>query len=166
MRHGKNTTFSVKGIQIVVEYFKKNGHEVVCFLPDYLFNYEEINKKKRLNAMNMKETKAAQIPDNIALLHKLADLGIVIKTPPQDYDDSYCIQHAKAKNAFIVTNDKFRDFVDKQVGTPLKVKERKWIKDKSISFTFYTDSFMPNPDSPLFHLFPMKDYEVYPLDQL
>jgi hypothetical protein len=26
MRHGKNSFFSVKGIQIVVEYWQKNGH--------------------------------------------------------------------------------------------------------------------------------------------
>lgn len=26
MRHGKNQLFSVKGIQIVIEYWEKNGH--------------------------------------------------------------------------------------------------------------------------------------------
>ena len=50
MRHGKNTLFSVKGLQIVVEYWQKNGHQVVCFLPDYLFSYDQVNMKKRLMA--------------------------------------------------------------------------------------------------------------------
>lgn len=40
MRHGKNSLFSVQGIQIVIEFWHKNGHQVVCFLPDYLFNYD------------------------------------------------------------------------------------------------------------------------------
>ncbi len=66
-----------------------------------------------MNAMSMGETKVSQIPDNVALLHKLANLGYIIKTPPQDYDDSYCIQYAKKHQAFIVTNDQFRDFVEK-----------------------------------------------------
>lgn len=59
MRYGKNKEFKVKGIQIAVEYWKKNGHQVLCFLPDYLFNYEEVNQKKKLAAMNLKEVKAS-----------------------------------------------------------------------------------------------------------
>lgn len=86
--------------------------------------------------MNLKEVKASQIPDNVSLLHKLADKGYIIKTPPQDYDDSYCIQYAKKFNAFIVTNDKYRDYISKQESTPDKSKERKWINDHSISYTF------------------------------
>lgn len=63
--------------------------------------------------MNIREFKASQMPDNVSLLNKLADKGYIIKTPPQDYDDSYCIQYAKKFNAYIVTNDKFRDFIQK-----------------------------------------------------
>lgn len=113
MRHGGGKLFSVKGIQVVIEFWSKNGHQVVCFLPDYLFNYDQINLKKKLASMNIKEAKVSQIPDNIALLHALSDKGFIIKTPPQDYDDSYCIKYAKKFNAFIVTNDKFRDYITK-----------------------------------------------------
>ncbi len=95
MRHGKNSFFSVKGIQIVVEYWQKNGHEVVCFLPDYLFSYDQVALKKKLSNLNIKEYKASQMPDNVALLNTLAAKGFIVKTPPQDYDDSYCIQYAK-----------------------------------------------------------------------
>lgn len=159
MRHGKNRIFSVKGIQIAIEYFKANGHEVICFMPEYLFNYEEVNQKKRMNAMNIKETKASQIPDNMALLHKLANLGYVIKTPPQDYDDSYCIQYAKKHNAFIFTCDQFRDFIEKQPTKQLKSKEKKWVLEHSVSFAFFGDDMIPNPDSRLFDLNnPYKSY--------
>ena len=116
--------------------------------------------------MNMRETKASQLPDNVTQLHKLADQGLIIKTPPQDYDDSYCIQYAKKNNAFIVTNDKFRDYIDKQEGTPIKNKERKWVKDHSISYTFHGDQFLPNPDSQLFNQYPVEGYVCYPLDEL
>jgi hypothetical protein len=65
----------------VLEFWKKNGHNVVCFLPDYLFNYNEVNQKKKLNALNIKEIKPSQMPDNVNLLHKLANQGMIIKTP-------------------------------------------------------------------------------------
>ena len=34
--HGKSSKFSLKGIEIVIDYFKKRGHSnVVAFLPQY-----------------------------------------------------------------------------------------------------------------------------------
>lgn len=40
MKHGRDKLFSVKGIHIAVNYWHKNGHKVICFLPEYLFDYE------------------------------------------------------------------------------------------------------------------------------
>lgn len=62
--------------------------------------------------MGLKEVKASQIPDDVGMLNKLLQMDLLVKTPSQDYDDSYCIQYAKKLNAFIVTNDKFRDYID------------------------------------------------------
>ncbi|CDW86913.1 UNKNOWN [Stylonychia lemnae] len=166
MRHGGSKFFSVLGVQIVIEYWHKNGHQVVCFLPDYLFNYDQVNTKKKLASMNLKNVKVSQIPDNVSLLHSLADKGFIVKTPPQDYDDSYCIQYAKKFNAFIVTNDKFRDYILKQENNPDKSKERKWIKDHSISYTFNGNEFLPNPDSKIFVRYPYEDYHHFPLDKM
>jgi hypothetical protein len=105
------------------------------------------------------------MPDNVGLLNTLATKGFIVKTPPQDYDDSYCIQYAKRQNAFIVTNDKFRDFVLKSKDD--KVKEQRWIKDHSISFTFNTDEFLPNPDSKIFSRYaPYEGYKSYPLEDI
>ena len=148
-----------------MEYWQKNGHQVVCFLPDYLFSYDQVALKKKLSNLNIKEYKASQMPDNVGLLNTLATKGFIVKTPPQDYDDSYCIQYAKRQNAFIVTNDKFRDFVLKSKDD--KVKEQRWIKDHSISFTFNTDEFLPNPDSKIFSRFaPYEEYKSYPLEDI
>ena len=114
--------------------------------------------------------KASHIPDDVALLRKLRDEDFLISTPSQDYDDSYCIQYAKKMNAYMVTNDKFRDYIDqitknvlnpdgdssskkKQVGQTIVIDrsqiktEQKWIKSHSISYTFNKDEFLPNPDS-------------------
>ena len=113
MRHGKDRFFSTKGIQIAIQWWEKNGHKVICFLPEYLFNYEEVSKKKKLQTLGIKTSKAAQMPDSVTTLHKLASQGTMVKTPASDYDDSYCIQYARQSNAFIVTNDKYRDYLQK-----------------------------------------------------
>lgn len=41
--------------------------------------------------MGLKEVKPQKIPDDVILLNKLMDRDFLIKTPAQDYDDSYCI---------------------------------------------------------------------------
>ena len=64
----------------------------------------------------------------------MAEEGIMVKTPAQDYDDSYCIQYARQCDAFIVTNDKFRDYLKKietrsSSNLPEQLKaENAWIK--------------------------------------
>lgn len=40
MKHGRDKFFSTKGIHLAINYWIKNGHKVVCFLPEYLFDYE------------------------------------------------------------------------------------------------------------------------------
>ena len=40
MRHGADKLFSCRGIQVAVQYWVKNGHKVLCFLPEYLFDYQ------------------------------------------------------------------------------------------------------------------------------
>ena len=113
MRHGEDTKFSCKGIQIAVKYWEKNGHQVLCFLPEYLFDYRDVNNLKQQQKLGLKKVKASKLPDSVAVLHKLNERDLVVKTPAQDYDDSYCINYAREHNAFIVSNDKFRDYIQK-----------------------------------------------------
>lgn len=44
------------------------------------------------------QVKASRLPDDIPLLQELVDDGLLVATPPQDYDDSYCIKYAMARN--------------------------------------------------------------------
>ena len=112
MKHGKDKVFSVKGIQIAVNYWNKNGHRVVGFLPEYLFDYEEVANQKKMKDMGLKDVKPQKIPDDVILINKLKQNDFLISTPSQDYDDSYCIQYARKFNAYMVTNDKFRDYIE------------------------------------------------------
>ena len=112
MKHGRDKLFSTKGLHIAINYWMKNGHKVICFLPEYLFDYEQVNRliKEKQFGNKVKESK---IPDNVSFLCKMLELGLLVKTPSQDYDDSYSIQYARKFNAFMVTNDKFRDYLAK-----------------------------------------------------
>ena len=144
MRHGEQKgIYSTKGIQIAIEFFTKNGHKVISFLPDYLFKEKDPNKhgKKRV------------LPDNLSYLYGLVNKGLVVKSPPQDYDDSYCIQYAKTHDAFIVSNDMFRDYIDNIKEKVERETERNWRDVKCISYTFNGDEFLPNPDAPFFKQF-------------
>jgi hypothetical protein len=37
----------------------------------------------------------SRLPDNIQLINTLVEQGRLVLTPPHDYDDSYCIAHAR-----------------------------------------------------------------------
>ena len=63
-----------------------------------------------------------------------------------------------------MTNDKYRDFIGKQEGASEKSKERKWINDHSISYTFNSNEFLPNPDSKIFNKYAYEEYKHFPLD--
>ena len=41
--------------------------------------------------MGLKNIKVSKLPDSVATLNKMAEKGVMVKTPAQDYDDSYCI---------------------------------------------------------------------------
>lgn len=45
-----------------------------------------------------KKVRASRLPDDVQLLQRLVDDGLIVSTPPQDYDDSYCIKYAMARD--------------------------------------------------------------------
>ena len=145
MRHGEQKgIYSTKGIKIAIDFFTKNEHKVISFLPDYLFKEKDPLKhigKKRV------------LPDDLPYLYGLVSKGLVVKSPPQDYDDSYCIQYAKKHDAFIVSNDMFRDYIENIKDKTERETEKKWRDIKCISFTFSGDEFLPNPDAAFFKQF-------------
>ena len=145
MRHGEQKNiYSTKGIKIAIDFFTKNGHQVISFLPDYLFKEKDPFSK---------HSKKRVMPDDLAYLYGLVNKGLVVKSPPQDYDDSYCIQYAKKHDAFVVSNDLFRDYIDSIKDKTERETEKKWRDVKCISFTFVGDEFMPNPDAAFFKQF-------------
>ena len=81
MRHGVDVSFSCKGIRIAVNFWQKNGHSVICFLPEYLLNYAAVGKNKKLQELGIKSTKAQKLPDSVATLNELREKGVLVTTP-------------------------------------------------------------------------------------
>lgn len=67
---------------------------------------------RRLAILQIKEVRAAQVPDDVQLLNDLVSEGLVVGTPPQDYDDSYCLTYARKHDGFVVSNDLYRYRID------------------------------------------------------
>ena len=142
MRHGDHKVFSCAGLAICIEYWRKKGfRRIVAFVPSHLLSYERVGTQRKLVALGFKTRGEArtQIPDNVSLLLSLRDEGYVVATPPQDYDDSYCIRYAHKHGGYVVTNDRYRDCVQRGVG-------RRWLDTHLLTFAFVKDEFLPNPD--------------------
>ncbi|KAL3669530.1 hypothetical protein V7S43_004917 [Phytophthora oleae] len=144
MRHGKGKVFSCVGIELAVSYFQALGHRVVAFIPDYMLQSDEERAEREEQGEILT---AAKIPDDVALLERLVHKGVLIPTPPQDYDDSYSIQYAGLHNGYVVTNDLFRDHIVNMVGPrERKVAMRAWLRAHQISYSWVKNEFLPNPN--------------------
>lgn len=133
MRHG-NGKFSSKGIKYAIEYYLSKGYEVKAIIPEQYLNED---RGTRLKFKGGKDAKKA--PDSIAVLRDLDSQGFLIKTPPWDYDDSYCIGYARDKNGIIISNDRFWDHIEDDPSI------KAWIRTHTCSYTFAGDDFLPNP---------------------
>jgi hypothetical protein len=176
MKHGQHKLFSTRGIELAIAFFRNSflaspgsgassssssspRLTLLAFLPDYHLDYEYVGNKLRMRRIGM-HVEAAKVPDNIALLYAWRDEGLLVTTAAQDYDDTYTIEYARAKDAqghpvYVVSNDQYRDYVDKICATVTgsdahvaarRRKLKQWLQKHVISFTFVGDDFLPNPD--------------------
>lgn len=157
MRHGKKEgsmvcgkwvpkRFSCLGIKKAVEYYQSRGHKVVAFLPDFHLDFDIVAGQKRAASAGL-DWSPSRTPDNVEMLLKLQQEGVLVGCPSWDYDDSYTIKYAKAKDGCIITNDRYWDFIDKcQKAGENRALHVHWMRSHCISYTFVEDEFLPNPD--------------------
>lgn len=148
VRHGNKRTFSTLGIALAINYLAArflNRCRFTAFLPEYLLDAEKVAAKRRAHELGIKQAKFQELPDNVLYLQELEHDGILYTTPSQDYDDSYQIEYARRHGGVIVTNDLFRDAVDK-LKPHMRGALRVWMKSHLLSYTFVADEFCPNPD--------------------
>jgi len=113
MAHGKNKVFSSKGIKIVADHFKKNGHsKIVAFVPQF-------------------RKKSGQVVDR-AVLQELEEEGVVVFTPSREvdreritsYDDTFVLDYAAKHGGVVVTKDNYRDLAHSKPEWMEVVKKR------------------------------------------
>jgi len=103
---------------------------------------------KRRSALALgRDISAAKLPDNIALLERLVKEGRLVPTPPHDYDDSYALHYARLHDGYILSNDRYADFLEKSVAAGQRKRDvALWLKTHVISFAWFGDELMPNPE--------------------
>ena len=82
--------------------------------------------------------------DDASILRNLRTKGLVASVPSQDHDDDYWLQFAWQKDAYVVTNDRMKDHVEKYPGDDSEAFY-KWRDERVISYTFVGDDYFPNP---------------------
>ncbi|XXQ30571.1 RNase NYN domain-containing protein [Plasmodiophora brassicae] len=146
MKHGKDRSFSCKGLALAVHYFRARGLRVHAFVPENCIDYEKVANLKRLGRLEGWSTKASAMPDDVGLLRVHYATGTIIATPQGDYDDSYTIEHARRNSGIVISNDRFRDASQKQAVALESRVLAAWIRSNVCSFAFAGDQFIPNPD--------------------
>ncbi|XP_041982018.1 probable ribonuclease ZC3H12B isoform X2 [Aricia agestis] len=135
MSHGNKQTFSCRGIEICVDWFRARGHkDIIVFIPKW--------------------RKEATRPDNPVadrdVLERLERDRILVYTPSRlfggkrliCYDDRYILRLAADTDGIVVSNDNYRDLVTENP------EFRKVVEERLLMYSFVNDRFMP-PDDPL-----------------
>lgn len=153
LRHGKDMFFSVRGLEIARDFFQVRGHRVIGFVPTYVLDdrnwaakWSVIKKKLEAGVKPAKKDNYSKVPDDLKKLQELHMEGIICTTPGKDYSDSYTIEYAMKKGGIVVTNDMFRDAMEKPMDLEERRKKELWLHTHCMSFTFIGDDFLPNPD--------------------
>lgn len=148
MRFGQKGVFSTRGIAATMDYLSRrfDGRcRFAMFLPEYMLDSEKVAQKRRAHDLGIRQAKFQELPDDVSYLQQLESDSILVATPAQDYDDSYQIEYARRHGGVIVTNDMFRDAVEK-LKPHLRGALREWMRAHLLSFTFVGEEFIPNPD--------------------
>ena len=75
----------------------------------------------------------------------MAAEGLLIATPPGDYDDAYALAYARRHGGILVSNDRYNDAV--ATAPPGKRRDalRAWLRARVCTFAFAGAEFLPNP---------------------
>jgi hypothetical protein len=152
MRAGSGECFNVQGLMACVKHYQTRGFTVVALVPDHLLSARTVALHQQFTKDKV-AIKGARMPNDVALLQKLVDKRVVFLTPSGDYDDDYIIHYAiQRPGCCIVTNDKYRDFLDTLEDKRLASD---WLQSHLITYNFVGTNpsgattaaleFTPNP---------------------
>ena len=144
MAHGTHGTFSCRGIEIVVNWFKNRGHDdITVFVPSY----------------RKEQSRVDSAIEDQHILTELEKERILVFTPSRTvagkrvncHDDLYILNLAVEKpDAIIVSNDEYRDITSRnndKIDSEKALKYQEAIDCRRLKYSFAKDIFMP-PDDP------------------
>jgi len=109
--HGRSQNFSVRGIEMVVQYFIERGHNhVVAFLPQFRFN----------NPEHRETLKKMEIDGNITFTPSRKVDGKYISS----YDDRMILDYATEKGAIVISRDNYRDLYQENAHYHTTIEKR------------------------------------------
>uniref|UniRef100_A0A182P3N1 RNase_Zc3h12a domain-containing protein n=1 Tax=Anopheles epiroticus TaxID=199890 RepID=A0A182P3N1_9DIPT len=127
--HLNGKMFSVKGLELCINYFKKLGHEVTAVVPQF-------------------KLKKHQSTDYVLLekLHRQGDVTLApCKSLPgqfsSSYDDRLILSIAEQFDGVIISNDNYRDLLD------ISPEWRRIIETRVVGYSWVKDCFFL-PDDP------------------
>jgi hypothetical protein len=134
--HGKEkngkAAFSYDSLEIVTEFLYKRRYKPVIVLPSFWLKGRHPSKY-----------------DSNKIIEKLEDYGIFLSVKTKNsnkVDDLFILNYAFNNNACVITNDKFRDKLEK-LSENDDVKEynlwNQWLNLNRIEFSFSGDAFCP-----------------------
>ncbi|XP_015783320.1 myosin-G heavy chain-like isoform X2 [Tetranychus urticae] len=135
MSHGNKEIFSCRGLRICVDWFKARGHkEITVFVP-----------------MWRKESSPIENPiKDREILFQLQNEKVLVFTPSRMvggrrltcHDDLYILNLASQNDGVVVSNDNYRDLINRNP------EYKKVVEERLLMYSFVNDRFMP-PDDPL-----------------
>lgn len=134
-------------IQIDDKYYKTDDLLFVIDGANVALSKKNSNKKGLLKSLRILEKKLNSFSIRYKILcdrslqymidekskyRALVDMGKIIETPAGTQADNFILNYAKENDAFVISNDRFKDFYN--------IFGNKWIKKKRITFTFIDHS--------------------------
>eukprot|EP01038_Epipyxis_sp_PR26KG_P004413 gene4413-6240_t len=135
-------SFRVKGITLAISYFKRFKVDIKCFIPvSYIKSKPKASDPCKDNAMMQ--------TDDWEILNSLLFQSILAPVPANENDDAYILAYGRNHNGFIISNDLFRDHIEKMQPQSAQTSMKLWITENRCGYLFIQDEFMLNPSSTL-----------------
>ena len=110
MCHGNHISFSARGIEICIEYFRKRGHDqIVAFLPQYRLSKDPVLLMRLEKEGNLVFTPSRTLRDGERVV---------------SYDDRFIVEYAHTHGGVIISRDNFKDLVKEKSEWKTTIEER------------------------------------------
>lgn len=118
-----------EGIVKCFEYWKSLGiHNFVGIAPSWWIMHDVAGQNVRM------------VDNTVEMLLHYRNANQICFVPQGEHDDIFIIETALRNDAFVVSNDKYRDHI------MTRNLNSEWLKERRIGFMFINDEFIPNPD--------------------